>query len=491
MTAATMRGALTLAVLSALLLIAARPAQAQTEVVLYSFASNPDGANPPSMVTLNGGNLYGTTHSGGLGYGTVFELSPNGSGGWEESVLYSFTGGTDGANPEYAYVIFDSQGNLYGTTYGGGANGDGAVFELSPGETSWTETVLYSFCSAPNCADGENPVSGLIMDSAGNLYGTTWTGGAGTGTLNGAVFELSPSGGTWTEHVIYDISSTYAGLTMNGGNIFGAADEKIFELLPNGSGGWYPKVIYTFNSADASTEGSNPDGTLAFDTAGNIYGTTYSGGSHNDGLVYKLTLGTKGKYTRSTLYTFDTEGTNPLSGVVLDTAGNVYGTTTQGGVHDDGNVFELMAPSGTGSYAHKIVFSFSGENGNESEADLLLSGGYLYGTTYLGGSNGDGAVFEVNPAATVTTTVLTSSPNPSTHGEAVTFTATVSSSAGAPPDGEVVVFEPIGQSTLSGGVATYTTSALKVGTHAVTAVYEGDLNFITSRSNVVDQVVNK
>jgi hypothetical protein len=100
-------------------------------------------------------------------------------------------------------------------------------------------------------------------------------------------------------------------------------------------------------------------------------------------------------------------------------------------------------------------------------------------------------VFEVNPAATVTTTVLTSSPNPSTHGEAVTFTATVSSSAGAPPDGEVVVFEPIGQSTLSGGVATYTTSALKVGTHAVTAVYEGDLNFITSRSNVVDQVVNK
>jgi uncharacterized repeat protein (TIGR03803 family) len=494
--AATLRGALILAALSATLLIAARPAQAQTEAVLYSFSGEPDGANPNSKVVFNNGDLYGTTPNGGLGYGTVYQLAPNGSGGWTETVIYSFcslASCADGEDPSYSYVIFDSKGNLYGTTYSGGTNGDGAVFELTPnGSGGWTESVLYSFCSVTNCADGENPVSGLVMDSSGNLYGTTWTGGVDTGTLNGAVFELSPpsvSGNPWTEQVIYDISSTYAGLTINGADIFGPAFGSIFELSPNGSGGWTSKVIFTFNSADASTEGSNPNGALSFDSAGNIYGTTYAGGADKDGLVYKLTLGTNGKYTRSTLYTFDNEGTNPLGGVVLDASGNLYGTTFTGGAHADGNVYELVAPTGgSKSYTHKVLFPFQYESGNEPEASLVLSGGYLYGTTYIGGTNGVGEVFEVNPAATATTTALTSSPNPSTNGTSVTFTATVTP---APPNGEMVVFEPIGQAPLVSGVATYDYSALTTGSHKITAVYEGDLNYIRSTSNVVTQVVTK
>jgi uncharacterized repeat protein (TIGR03803 family) len=491
--AATVRGALTLTVLSALLLIAARPAQAEPQSVLYSFAGNPDGSNPNSSLTFNGGNIYGTTYSGGLGYGTVFELSPNGSGGWTETVIYSFTGEPDGANPNYSYVIFDTSGNLYGTTYAGGANGDGTVFELSPPAESggaWTETVLYSFCSATNCADGENPVSGLVMDSSGNLYGTTWTGGAGTGTSNGAVFELSLSGSTWTEQVIDNINSTYSGLTMNSaGDIFGAGYGAIFELTPNGSGGWNPKAIYAFDSADSATEGLNPDGALVFDSAGNIYGTMYSGGADKDGLVYKLTLGKTGTYTRSTLYTFDTEGTNPFGGVVLDASGNLYGTASNGGGHDFGDVFELVAPTTKGAkYTFRLLYVFTGETGNESEASLTLNGGYLYGTTYLGGTNGVGEVFAVNPNGTATTTVLTSSSNPSTEGTAVTFTATVTP---APPDGEVVVFEPLAQSPMTGGVATYTTSTLPVGTTKVRAAYQGDLNFIGSDSAWLPQVVKK
>src|SRR5208283_5342872 len=156
---AAMRGALTLAVLT-VLLIPSHPAQAQTETVLYNFTGHNDGGTPQSRLTPDGaGNLYGTTYSGGTsGVGTVFELSPNGSGGWNETVLYSFSGGMDGSHPSLSYVIFDKLGNLYGTaSNGGGANGYGVVFELSPVGTSWTETVLYSFVGG---TDGAVPLNG-------------------------------------------------------------------------------------------------------------------------------------------------------------------------------------------------------------------------------------------------------------------------------------------------------------------------------------------
>jgi uncharacterized repeat protein (TIGR03803 family) len=306
--AAAIRGAFTLAVLSALLLAAARPAQAQAETVLYTFTGSPDGANPSSSLARDSaGNLFGTTTYGGLeNYGTVFELSPSGSGGWNEAVIYGFTGGTDGANP-YSSLIFDSVGNLYGTASAGGTNGNGVVFELSPAGSTWTETVLHSFAGTP---DGATPMAGLTMDAAGNLYGATPYGGTGDGT--GTVFELSPSGGGWTEQVIYDLDinvgtcgyfASTSGLTIDAaGNIFGAACSIVFELSPNGEHGWAPSVIHTFTGAPIDGRAAN--GTPVLDKAGHLYGTTYFGGKYDNGTVYKLSLKWNGEWTETILHSF-------------------------------------------------------------------------------------------------------------------------------------------------------------------------------------------
>jgi uncharacterized repeat protein (TIGR03803 family) len=497
---AMMHGAITLAVLSALLLIAAPRAQAQTNCpypervpgcVLYNFSGLTDGANPGSSLTWHNGKLYGTTTSGGLGYGTVFMLTPDGNGDSVETTLYSFCpvapSCADGQNPTYSNVIFDSQGNIYGTAYAGGEYGYGVVFELSLVNGTWTETVLHSFANAPDAA---NPVNGLIMDKAGNLYGTAYAGGTGNG--NGAVYELSPSDGSWTEQVIYDINSVYSGLTMNAaGNIFGTTYNTIFELVANGSGGWKQNVIYTFAAANAATEGSYPNGTLALDTAGNLYGTAMTGGKYGYGAIYKLTLQKSGLWTEKLLTSFGAAAEYPFAGPVFDSAGNLYGTTTEGGQHNDGTVWKLTAGANN-TYSFKTVQYFGGENGNSPDGNLVLdSSGNVYGTTYLGGASGLGTVFEVNPESVATTMTVTSSPNPSVSGEAVTFTAVITSSAGAPPDGETVTFDKLGPAVLTGGTATFTVSNLPVGTTEMYAVYFGDLNFRTSKSPTEAQVVNK
>ena len=395
------RAALILAVLSALILIAALPAQAQTETVgakkrtgsetvLYNFCSQPncsDGAGPQSSLIFDGaGNPYGTTNGGGLfGYGTVFELSPNGSGGWNETVLYSFTGGADGANPTYSNLIFDSLGNLYGTAYGGGATGNGAVFELSPVGAGWMETVLYSFA---NDGDGANPTYGLIFDPAGNLYGTNSAG----------VFELSPSGGGWTGQVIYSTSPS-AGLTMDAsGNIFGVTSSTVFEASPNGSGGWNPTVIHTFSYYEG---GGSVTGTPVLDQAGDLYGATSLGGNRALGTVYKLTPvekgKTKGEWKEEILHSFRglRSGFWPFAGVVLDVAGDIYGTTTAGGRYEVGTVFELVALPRKGAHKFEILWSFNQQDGWLPGSSLILdSAGNLYGTA---ASLGDGLVFEVTP----------------------------------------------------------------------------------------------
>lgn len=485
---AVLRGALTLAVLSALLMFAVHPAQAQTESVLYNFTGTPDGANPYSTLTFNGGNIFGTTYSGGkYGFGTIFELTPNGTGGWSESVLYNFCPAapscTDGENPTFTKVVFDSNGNLYGTTFSGGSLGNGVVFELSPSGSTWNYNVIYNFAGQP---DGANPINGLVIDSNRNLYGTTYNGGGGG---NGAAFELSPTGkGTWTEQVILSMPTSFAGLAMDAsGNLYGTTNTTVFELQPNGSGGWFMSTLFTFS---AQAQGTTPNGTPFLDSAGNIYGTTVAGGKNNLGVVYKLVKGSTGKYTEKILYSFGNNGTKPYGGVVVDSASNIYGATTAGGKNGAGIVYELVFNGS--SYQERSLQAFIGENGAVSYSTPLLdSGNYLYGTTFGGGSSGEGAVYEVNPHASTTTTACVSSLNPSTLGEAVTFTATVTSKNGPPPDGEIVVFEPVGQAAMKGGVATYTTSSLKVGQTKITAVYNGDLNFITSRSVSFFQVVNK
>jgi uncharacterized repeat protein (TIGR03803 family) len=383
------RDALTLVMLSALLLILiAFPAQAQTETVLYDFTGTPDGANPTSRLTPDGaGNFYGTTFSGGLPCecGTVFELSPNGSGGWTETVLYSFTGGSDGEYPSYSPVIFDDAGNLYGTTTDGGTgcsasgHGCGVVFKLSPVGAGWEETVLYNFCSQPNCTDGEYPGGGLIMDSAGNLYGSVWEG----------VFELSPSGGGWTEQIIYTTTSVdpSAGFIMAAsGNIFGVGCETtagvtVFELSPNGAGGWNGTVIHKF---PVVSDYWSLGGTPALDNAGNLYGTI-DNLRHNSGYVYKLSPGKKGKWKEKILFGFSGRESDPAghAGVVLDAAGNVYGASQY-------SVYELLAGN---NYQEEILGSVRGGN------DLILNGGELYGTSEGGGLGlgQNGYVFEITP----------------------------------------------------------------------------------------------
>jgi uncharacterized repeat protein (TIGR03803 family) len=390
--------ALTLAVLSALLLTA-QPAQGQTEIVLYDFTGGSDGGDPGYTVTADGaGNFYGTTYGGGLGqgfsgHGTVFELSPNGFGGWNETVLYTFTGGADGGQPAYSGLIFDKSGNLYGTACCGGANGHGVVFELSPVGNSWTETVLYSFTDG---MDGASPFGSLVMDTAGNLYGTTLEGGVGK---HGIVFELSPSGSGWTEQVISAVSPTYfGGLTLDvPGNIFGGAARgaKVGELRPNGRGGWNPTLIHTFTGTP--NDGSDAQGTVVFDRAGNLYGTTSVGGTENYGTVYKLSPEKNGKWTEKILYSFNggTDGRTPAAGVVLDAAGNIYGVTEGGGQYGLGTVFALAAPVDSGSYKEKILWSFNGTDGQEPYYPMILDGGKLYGTVPFGGASGWGAVFEV------------------------------------------------------------------------------------------------
>jgi uncharacterized repeat protein (TIGR03803 family) len=389
-------GALSVVIISLLLLVA-RPAFAQAETVLYNFCSLkgtcPDGAAPVSSLTSDGaGNFYGTTLVAGWtygSYGNVFELSPNGNGGFNETTLHHFTLGADGAYPRSS-VIFDNAGNLYGTASGGGY-GYGVVFQLSRVGSGWNETTLYTFT---NGADGGIPWSSLIMDSAGNLYGTTISGGPGG---FGTVFELSSSGGGgWIEKVIYSFDKSTllepSGLAMDGnGNIFGAAGFTVFELSPNGNGGWNPNVIYTFPGKYFSI-----DGTPVIDKEGNIFGTIMREYKKlpSVGRVYKLSR-TNNQWAMQTLASWG-NNTGPRGGVVLDAAGNVYGTTVAGGSNGYGTVFKLV-PQST-RYSKKVLWNFDGIDGATPLGGLILdSAGNLYGTTWAGGTQGFGTAFEVTP----------------------------------------------------------------------------------------------
>jgi uncharacterized repeat protein (TIGR03803 family) len=297
--------------------------------------------------------------------------------------------------------MFDSVGNLYGTTANGGANGAGVVFELSPVGAGWTETVLYSFCSQSGCTDGANPINGLIMDPAGNLYGTT---SAGCGYGCGIVFELSPSDGGWTEQVIYAKGEVEGlsdgGLAMDAaGNIFCYAVAWVIVLSPNGNGGWAPTALHLF----CNSEGCYLEGNPVIGKDGSLYVTTAS--SHvqslSGGVIYKMSPGKKKLWTAKNLHTFRDNGKDgyyPYAGIVFDAAGNIYGTTTAGGKSGDGTVFELVALVGKGGYKEKILWNFNGTDGSQPYDSLILdSAGNLYGTTVVGGDYGSGVVFEVTP----------------------------------------------------------------------------------------------
>jgi uncharacterized repeat protein (TIGR03803 family) len=371
-----------------LLGIGAGSAAAQ-ENILYNFAGNPaDGSQPTAgLISDAKGNLYGTTEYGGANSnGAVFELSPAEGGGWTETLLFSFNQATDGSEP-LGSLVLDKDGNLYGTASYGGTNGGGTVFELSPGAGGvWTFNLLYSF--GPGNGNGESgpsyPKANLILDTKGNLYGTSESGG-----LNnfGTVFELSPStGGDWTLNVLH--------------------------------------TFYT--GSNATNDGQFPYGGLIFDTKGNLYGTTSGGGANGSlsGTVFELSPAAGGTWTESVLWSFNTpsdgDATHPAAALVFDAQGNLYGTSTQGGNNgtNDGAVFEL-SPGAGGAWTEKVLWNFSGgpADGSVPYCNLVLDAqGNLYGTTYSGGSNGYvinngyvlGTVFELSPTAggTWTETIL-------------------------------------------------------------------------------------
>jgi uncharacterized repeat protein (TIGR03803 family) len=329
---------------------------------LYKF-NGKDGSGPFAGLVFDAtGNLYGTTAAGGLNKkGTVFQLTPGAGGTWSETVLYSFcsaTGCTDGATP-LAGLIFDAHGNLYGTTQDGGTQGKGTVFQLTPGAGgTWSETVLYSFCSAAGCTDGTNPSAGLIFDADGNLYGTAQWGGAHGG---GTVFQLAPgTNGAWTETVLHTFPSKhpYDGFDLWAGLIFDAAGNlysttfdggaygffgTVFQLTPAANGTWKEKILHSFNNN--GKDGCDAGAGLMFDATGNLYGVTLDCGSgYNTGVVFRLSPGANGNWKEKILHTFINNGKagyHPTSTLVSDAAGNLYGITQYGGLYNHGTVFQL------------------------------------------------------------------------------------------------------------------------------------------------------
>ena len=371
-----------------------RPASAQTGAGIYSFGQRKgDGVEPEGTLIADAqGSFYGTTTYGGTaGNGTIFKLSPNGHGGWKETVLYSFPGGVAGSQPDAATLLMDGANNLYGTTFFGGANNVGVAYELSLVAGHWQETVLYSFGSY--AGDGVKPINALIMDANGNLFGVTAFGGsAGTGS----VFELSPGSNGWTERVIYSDVASAAALAMDAvGNLFGTTANAVFELSPDGSGGWTPKTLHSFGATPVY-----PQGTLVFDQAGNLYGTTYEGGAKKFGSIYRLSPAAHGSWIFRTLYSFQgypVDGQNPYAGLLLDGAGNLYGTTFGGGKYNGGTVFELVAVGGV-TYKKKTLWNFSGSDGEQILGGLIQDRlGNLYGTSVFGGVVQAGDIFEVTP----------------------------------------------------------------------------------------------
>jgi uncharacterized repeat protein (TIGR03803 family) len=387
-------------------------AWAASDQIINDFSGS-DGSEPIGSLALDSaGNIYGTTLSGGsYGFGNVYELIDDG-GIWKESVLYNFTGGIDGGSPN-AGMIFDKSGRLYGTTlYGGnpncsynGQSGCGVVFQLTNSGGSWTETVLHTFGGGE---DGAELYAGLVMDSEGVVYGGTL--GGGTGTCNfgcGTVFSLREVNGAWKETVLYsfknngkdgigvessltlDSKGNLYGTTDNGGNFKGCQQGcgTVFKLSsPNTRRGrWKETILYSFNGAD----GAYPDAPVILDKAGNLFGTTYSGGT-SDGTVFELRH-SGNKYVEHVILSIDAF---PY-GLAMDFAGNLFGAATAGGTYGCGSIFELK-PKGW-KYVDVHDFQNDSTDGcNPVSGPTLDSSDNLYGTTYAGGSSGDGVVYKVS-----------------------------------------------------------------------------------------------
>jgi uncharacterized repeat protein (TIGR03803 family) len=415
-----------LAMLSILLILAPAAWPGSKYKVLYQFKGGNDGIDPVgNLVFDTAGNLYGTTAEGGgasackgmyNGCGIVFQLLPRSSGYWKENVLYSFQNGGSGGIGLNGSLVFDAAGNLYGTTFSGGTNFEGSVFELTPSSGVWTEKDIYRFCQA-GCNDGQSPGTGVIFDDAGNLYGTTTQGGIGGG---GVIFKLAPDNGSWTESVLYDFCPSHTcsggwlpvglitgaggnlyGMTTWGGNYFwpctpGVGCGAVFELSPK-SGTWDYSVLHRF----AGRDGAFANAGVIQDKQGNIYGATTADGAFGCGTVFQLSPKAEGGWSYNVLYNLR----NGLSAgtLAIDAAGNLYGAnsgimsgTCPGGPY--GEIFKLT-PSTRGHWQYSSIHKFTSEVGGNSPSSGLIfdSTGNLYGTAGAESGHGYGIVFEVTP----------------------------------------------------------------------------------------------
>jgi uncharacterized repeat protein (TIGR03803 family) len=401
---------------------------ASGEKVLYSFAGGTNGAFPiaSGSLALDGkGNVYGTTESGGnpnCDCGEVFELTRT-SGGWTKTILYEFSEDGDGFQPDSG-LVFDKAGNLYGTTVQGGTSFNcGTVYRLSPNSNgTWTENILYNF-KTEGSGDGCAPISGVILDAAGNIYGTT----PGHGEYGfGTVYKLTNSGGVWSETILHNFNFGTSdgqgplGLAMDAaGNLYGTTTSGgqsgvgiVFELSQSG-GTWTENILYDFQGGPA--DGAFPESGLTFDEAGNLYGTTLYGGSGTVcppgtcGTVYRLKR-TQGTWVEELLYSFQggNDGSFPFAGVTI-LGHKLYGTTgfggdgpcVQNGSVGCGTLYVLEELNG------KVVertIQLDGSDGYLPEANLVADKkGVLFGTTLDGGSStecdtgGCGVVFSVAP----------------------------------------------------------------------------------------------
>jgi uncharacterized repeat protein (TIGR03803 family) len=436
--------------LAAVLMLASVAWGGDTENVLYSFQGGSDGSEPSGGVVFDqNGNLYGATSYGGgsscaplTTCGTVFELTP-GAGGWTETVLYVFKGKAynDGDIPSGG-VILDGAGNLYGVTgYGGGGNcylsgtkaGCGTVYKLTPNGSTWTETILYSFHGGK---DGNFPAGNLVFDAAGNLYGSTLFGG-GRGNCGsiygycGTIFELSPpsgNGGAWTEKVLYSFKGGNDGASPDGalifdkqGALYGTTEfgggssnctwhedgcGTVFELKPPAKKGgpWTESLLHRFEGYQDG-DGQWPAAGLTFDSKGNLYGMTLTGGKGGSGTVFQLRPRRAGAWSEAILYAFTggNDGVASSGGLIFDGEGNLYGTSLGGSYH--GAVFELSPPlMQDGAWTLTDLYDFKGppDAGWPYAGVILDNAGNIYGTTLYGGTgqgcdDGCGTVFEVTP----------------------------------------------------------------------------------------------
>jgi len=357
-------------------------------------------------------NLYGVTFDGGTGQcgdygcGTVFELKHRANGAWAEEILHSFTGSNDGASPDGG-LMFDNAGNLFGTVHGDVGVDLGGVFELSPGPSGWSSTVIYSDSAGP----------GLVWDKLGNLYGEI---GPGDYFHIGAIGKLSLDSHGWTYTDLANFNPTvgYAPpappIWDGKGNMFGTTTDGgisqpacwtssgcgvIFEMTPKHDGTWTYHILHRF--ASSATDGQTPDGGPVMDASGSLYGVTGLGGVHNQGTVFKFTF-RGGHWKQTVLYNFPNcaDGCYPGRTLVFDKLGNLYGVS-DGGIVDCGGytcgvVFKLTPQFG-GKWNYSVLHKFTGQDGAFPWGLIIDGKGNLFGTTMNGGKYNAGVAFEMTP----------------------------------------------------------------------------------------------